>query len=341
MIKPFLDENFLLQNSIAERLFHDFAKSQPIIDYHNHLPPEEIANDKNFENITDIWLKGDHYKWRAMRANGIDEAYITGAASDKEKFMKWAETVPFTMRNPLYHWTHLELQRYFGIHELLSPKTAESIYEQTKAALQTPDFSVKGLLNKMKVEVVCTTDDPTDNLEFHKKEHAPESKLKMLPTFRPDKFVVIDNNDFLPFLEKLETIVGTGISTFDDLLSALESRIDFFDAMGCQLADHGLAQLFAVNFNEKQLNWILQKRKNNTEITKVECAVFQTAVLYHLAKMYHQKGWTMQFHLGAIRNNNSRLLGLVGSDVGCDSIGDFEQAEGLSAFLNALDAEGN
>lgn len=340
MIKNFLDENFLLQNSTAERLFHEYARSQPIIDYHNHLSPEEIATDKNFSTITEIWLNGDHYKWRAMRANGIDEAYITGAASDEEKFIKWAETVPYTMRNPLYHWTHLELQRYFGIRELLGPKTAAAIYEQTNAALQTAEFSVKGLLNKMKVEVVCTTDHPTDSLTFHKKEQSSEGALKMLPTFRPDKFVVIDNNDFLSSLEKLESIIGRTLSTFDELLSALENRIDFFHSLGCQLADHGLSQLFAVDFKAVKLDAILQKRKNNTPVNRGEVAVFQTAILYHLAKMYHQRNWTMQFHLGAIRNNNSRLLNLVGADVGCDSIGDFQQAEGLAAFLNRLDTEG-
>jgi len=340
MIKSFLDDNFLLENSIAEQLFHNHAKHQPIIDYHNHLSPEEIATDKNFSTITEIWLKGDHYKWRAMRANGIDESYITGAASDKEKFLKWAETVPYTMRNPLYHWTHLELKRYFGIDELLNPKTAESIFEQTNAALHSTDYSVKGFLKKMKVEVVCTTDDPTDSLEYHKKEVSSGSELKMLPTFRPDKFVVIDNPGFLVFLNKLEEIIGSEISTFDELMSALEHRIEFFHSLGCQLADHGLSRLYAVDFKGAELDSILQKRKNNINITKEDSAVFQTGVLHHLAKIYHKKGWTMQFHLGAIRNNNSRLQNLVGADVGCDSIGDFKQAEGLSAFLNGLDAEG-
>jgi len=338
--KPFLDNNFLLQNPMGERLFHEYAKHLPIIDYHNHLSPKEISNDKNFSSITDIWLKGDHYKWRAMRANGIDEAFITGDASDKEKFLKWAETVPYTMRNPLYHWTHLELQRYFGIDELLNPKTAEPIYEQTSAALQSTDYSVKGLLKKMKVEVVCTTDHPTDSLEYHAKERASESELKMLPTFRPDKFVVIDNPDFLVFLNKLEDIIESDISTFDELMSALEHRIEFFHSLGCQLADHGLSQLYAVDIKGAELDSILQKRKNNIEINKIESAAYQMAILHELSKIYHEKNWTMQFHLGAIRNNNSRLMNQVGADVGCDSIGDFEHAEGLSAFLNGLDVEG-
>lgn len=339
MIKPFLNEQFLLQNSTAERLYHDYAKHQPIIDYHNHLPPDAIANNKSFSTITEVWLEGDHYKWRAMRANGVDEKYITGNATDKDKFIKWAETVPYTMRNPLYHWTHLELQRYFGIHELLNTETAEQIYQQTNAALQTADFSVKGLLQKMNVEVVCTTDHPTDSLEYHAQGRTSESGVKMLPTFRPDKFVVITGDDFLSFLEKLEEIIGSSISTFDDLLAALENRIDFFHSLGCQLADHGLSQLYAVDFTGAELDNILQKRKNNQPINKEEQAVFQTATLYHLAKMYHQRNWTMQFHLGPIRNNNNRLLRQVGADVGCDSIGDYPQAEGLSFFLNKLDEE--
>lgn len=340
MIKQFLDDNFLLQNSTAEKLYHDFAKGLPIIDYHNHLPPDEIANDKNFSTITEVWLKGDHYKWRAMRANGIDEKFITGDTSDRDKFLKWAETVPYTMRNPLYHWTHLELQRYFGIQKLLDSNSANEIYDQTTATLQQSEFSVKGLLQKMKVEVICTTDHPTDSLEFHQRELNSDGDLKMLPTFRPDKFVIIDNPDFLVFLEKLEGIIGGNISTFDDLVAALENRIELFHSLGCQLADHGLSQLFAIDFTGKKLDKILHKRKSNKQIKRKESEVFQMAVLYELAKIYHKKNWTMQFHLGAIRNNNNRLLNSVGADVGADSIGDFEQAKGLSAFLNRLDAQG-
>lgn len=339
MKKQFLDYNFLLQNKTAEQLFHEYAKLQPIIDYHNHLPPQEVVENKQFANMTEIWLNGDHYKWRAMRANGINESYITGTKSDKEKFLKWAKTVPFTMRNPLYHWTHLELQRYFSIDELLSPKTAEAIYEQTTTALQTPEFSVKSLLSKMNVEIVCTTDHPTDSLLYHKKQLKSGEKLKMLPTFRPDKFIVINGGDFLFFLEKLEDIIGHSITTFDNLLSALEDRIDFFHSLGCQLADHGLEQLYDVDFKEMQLDKILQKRKSKQHLAQHEVEAFQAATLYHLAKMYHQKGWTMQFHLGAIRDNNHKLMNTIGADVGCDSIGDFEQAKGLSTFLNRLDTE--
>ncbi|MEM6965917.1 MAG: glucuronate isomerase, partial [Bacteroidota bacterium] len=260
--------------------------------------------------------------------------------TDRAKFLKWAATVPFTARNPLYHWTHLELQRYFDIKKILDANTADEIFEQTNEALQSPNFSVKGLLEKMKVEVVCTTDHPTDSLEFHQKEKASGNNLKMLPTFRPDKFIVIDHPDFLIFLEKLESIIGQDISTFEELMAALANRIEYFDALGCQLADHGLSQLFAVDFKGKNLDKILQKRKSQRKIKRKEAAAFQMAMLYELGKIYHQKNWTMQFHLGAIRNNNSRLLQLVGADVGADSIGDYEQAAGLSAFLNRLDKEG-
>lgn len=340
MTKSFLDDNFLLHNATAEKLYHEFAKNLPIIDYHNHLPPDEIANDITFSTITEVWLKGDHYKWRAMRANGIDERYITGDTSDKEKFVKWAETVPYTMRNPLYHWTHLELQRYFGIQELLSPNSAMKVYDKANLALNSSGFSVKGLLSRMKVEVVCTTDHPTDSLEFHQKEFNSTSKLKMLPTFRPDKFIVIDHPEFLVYLEKLEVIINREISTFEDLLDGLSSRVEFFHSLGCQLADHGLSQLYNVSFTEKKLTEILQKRKAGSFLYPEDVQAFQMACLYHLAKMYDRHNWTMQFHLGALRNNNTRLLNLIGADVGADSIGDFKQAEGLSMFLNRLDAEG-
>ena len=340
MIKPFLNDQFLLETSTAEKLYHEYAKDLPIIDYHNHLPPDEIANNKTFSSITELWLNGDHYKWRAMRANGVDEKYITGKASDRDKFLKWSETVPYTMRNPLYHWTHLELQRYFDITKLLDSNSANDIFDKTNAALQTSDFSVKGLIRKMKVEVICTTDHPTDSLEFHQKELQSDSNFKMLPTFRPDKFVVIDSPDFLVYLEKLEGIEGKDISSFNDLLSALENRISFFDSLGCQLADHGLSQLFDVNFTKMNLDQILQKRKSNSPLHAEEMQAFQMACLDQLAKMYYERNWTMQFHLGAIRNNNGRLLNLVGADVGADSIGDYKQAEGLSSYFNKLDAEG-
>ncbi|MEM9847300.1 MAG: glucuronate isomerase [Bacteroidota bacterium] len=339
MSKPFLDDNFLLQNAVAEQLYHEFAADLPIIDYHNHLPPDEIANNKVFPSITAIWLKGDHYKWRAMRANGVGEQYITGDANDEEKFMQWSATVPYTMRNPLYHWTHLELRRYFGITDLLNETTAQQIFERTNALLHSKAYSTKGLLQKMKVEVVCTTDHPTDSLAFHQQEQQSDSPLKMLPTFRPDKLIVVDQEDFLPFLERLEDITGSAISSFAHLMAALEDRIKYFHALGGKLSDHGLAQLFAVDISEANLDQILQKRKAKQVITKRESAIFQMAALHELGKLYHDLNWTMQLHLGAIRNNNQRLLQEIGADVGADSIGDYKQAEGLSYFLNQLDLE--
>ncbi len=335
-MKPFLNDDFLLDSPFAKELYHGFAKSQPIIDYHNHLPPEEIANNKQYGTITEVWLKGDHYKWRAMRANGIDEKYITGKASDKEKFQKWAQTVPNTMRNPLFHWTHLELQRYFDIQELLTRNNADSIFEQINEQLAKPEFSARGLLKKMKVEYVCTTDLPTDTLEWHRKQNQSDDELGMYPTFRPDKFIVLDNPVFLILLEKLEEVVGYSINTFEELMSALENRIDFFHKHGGRLADHGLSQLF-VPSRSTNLSATLLKRKQGKPLTKSEVVDFQSIMMVELGKMYQRKGWTMQLHLGAIRDTNSRLLNSVGADVGCDSIGDFAQAEGLKFFLDGLD----
>lgn len=340
MIKPFLNDNFLLQNSTAELLYHDYAKLLPIIDYHNHLPPDEVASNKQFATITEVWLKGDHYKWRAMRANGIDERFITGDASDRDKFRKWAETVPYTMRNPLYHWTHLELQRYFGIDQLLNKNSADVIYDACNDQLNTDKFTTLELLERMKVEVICTTDHPTDSLVDHSRLRSANNNLKMLPTFRPDKFLVIDGSDFMPFLEKLETIIGSNIRTYDQLVAALETRIDFFHSLGGRLSDHGLRQLYAAEPKGMNFDMILRKRIDGAAITAKEAQAFQMGLLHELGKMYHARNWTMQLHLGAIRNNNDRLLASIGADVGCDSIGDYPQAEGLSYFLNGLDKKG-
>lgn len=335
----FINDNFLLENPTAQKLFHDFVKDLPIIDYHNHLSPVEVANDKIFQSITDCWLREDHYKWRAMRANGLEEKYITGKGNDQEKFLKWAETVPYTMGNPLYHWTHLELKRYFGIDTLLNPKTGKDIYETINKQLNTKDFSVHNLIKKMKVEVICTTDEPTDLLYHHKKISNSNAGFKMLPTFRPDKFLAIQTNNFVEILQKLEAVSNKTIFNLDDYLEALNSRINYFDTMGCKLSDHGLEQLYALKFTDLEIDSILKKRISGKKISDIDAMKFQTAVLYHLAKMYYAKEWTMQLHLGALRNNNKRLADLLGSDVGCDSIGDFDQALGLSSFLNRLDSE--
>ena len=339
MIKPFLDDNFLLQNPTAEILYHEYAKDLPILDYHNHLLPQQVAEDINFTSITEAWLAGDHYKWRAMRANGIQEKYITGSATSKEKFKQWATTVPYTMRNPLYHWTHLELQRYFNIDSLLDRNSADTIYRQTSEALQTPDYSVQHLLKKMKVELICTTDDPTDDLHFHSRATEIDGGISMLPTFRPDKFAMINHSEYVTYLETLEDVTNTTIHNFDDLIAALSLRIDYFDKHGCQLADHGMSQLYPYDYGGIDLNNILTKKKQQETISKSEVEAFQMQVLYELAKLYHAKDWTMQFHLGALRNNNTRLMAQIGADVGADSIGDYPQALGLSQFLNRLDQE--
>ncbi|MBC7407034.1 MAG: glucuronate isomerase [Arcicella sp.] len=337
-MKQFLNEDFLLQTSTASRLYHEFAKDMPIIDYHNHLPPDQIAGDKNFENLTQIWLYGDHYKWRAMRANGVDESYCTGNKSDYEKFEKWAETVPYTLRNPLYHWTHLELQRYFDVHETLSPKNVKQVYEECSAKLKTPDFSVRNLLTKMKVEVACTTDDPMDSLEHHQailKEGTFSTKV--LPTFRPDKFILIENPNFADFIQKLGAIVNADINSYSELLKALRSRADFFASVGCRLADHGLEQIYAISFTEESANNVFKKVISKQNISSQEALTYKSAILHSLGVMYHSLGWTQQFHIGALRNNNIRALRNLGADTGWDSIGDWSQAQGISKFLGRLD----
>lgn len=336
--KTFLDEDFLLQTATASKLYHEFAKEMPIIDYHNHLPPDQIAQNKSFENISQIWLYGDHYKWRAMRANGINESYCTGDKSDYEKFEKWAETVPYTMRNPLYHWTHLELQRYFDVHEILNPSSARKIFDECSEKLQSPEYAVRGLLSKMNVKVACTTDDPLDSLEYHqaiKEEGTLDTKV--LPTFRPDRFILIDNPNYASFIEKLGVLVNTEISSFDALVSALKTRAEFFASMGGRLADHGLEQIYAADFTEEDANKVLKKKIAGESISAEESLLFKSAILHQLGVIYHGLGWTQQFHLGALRNNNTRAMRLLGPDTGWDSIGDFSQATSLSKFLGRLD----
>ncbi|MDP5229517.1 MAG: glucuronate isomerase [Cellulophaga sp.] len=338
-MKTFINDDFLLQTKFAKKLYHNYAKDLPIIDYHNHLPPNDIAQNRIFENIGQAWLTGDHYKWRAMRTLGINEHYITGKATDKEKFLKWAETVPFTVRNPLYHWTHLELQRYFGITELLSPKNAEAIYDQISEKLQAPKYHTIGLLQQQKVEYLCTTDDPTDSLEHHKSIYEQKIHPKVLPTFRPDKaFAVEDATSYKSYLKKLAEVCQSDINTYDDLLQALENRIDYFHACGGRLSDHGLEQLYTFNETDYSCESLFSKVLAEKKLSDTEIAFFKMNTLLFLSKAYHKKGWTQQFHLGAIRNNNKRLLSTLGPDTGFDSIGDFSQAKALSGFLNALDA---
>ncbi|MEJ5960999.1 glucuronate isomerase [Pedobacter immunditicola] len=338
-MKKFIDENFLLNNKTAEILYHQYAKDMPVIDYHNHLPPDQIAEDKNFENLTQAWLYGDHYKWRAMRANGIPEAYITGDKSDWEKFEKWAETVPYTLRNPLYHWTHLELQRYFDIHDVLSPATARKIYEECNAKLQTPKYSVRNLLRKMNIVALATTDDPIDDLAFHQKIKEDGFEIKVLPAFRPDKAMQADNLAALVgYIGKLEEVSGFSITDFSTYLQALKSRHDYFAANGCSVSDHGLEQLYAEDATDEEIETIFDKIITGKELDSMEIRQFKAAMLYHFAVWDHEKGWVQQFHLGALRNNNSRLLESLGPDTGWDSIGDFQQGPMLSKFLDRLDS---
>jgi glucuronate isomerase len=338
-MKKFLDDNFLLQNTTAEKLYHDFAAPMPIIDYHNHLPPEQIANDINFKNLTQVWLYGDHYKWRAMRTNGINESYCTGTKPDEEKFAMWAATVPYTLRNPLYHWTHLELQRYFNISTILTADTAKAIYDEASAALLTPAYSVRNLLRKMNVKVLCTTDDPIDTLEHHKKIADDNFEIKILPAFRPDKAMNVDDAaSFNVYVNKVEAATNMSIATYDDYLSALKNRHDYFATMGCTISDHGLEKMYAEDFTALEIKQIFIKIRAGNALSNSDNIKFKSAMLLEFAMWDHQKNWVQQYHLGALRNNNGRMMQTLGADTGWDSIGDFSQGKALAKFLNTLDS---
>ena len=337
-MKTFINDDFLLQSDFAKTLYHNYAKELPIIDYHNHLPPQEIDGNRVFENISQAWLAGDHYKWRAMRAFGIDERYITGNATDKDKFLKWAETVPYTVRNPLYHWTHLELQRYFGVQELLGPENAEEIYERTSAMLQQNSHHTLGLLQQQNVESLCTTDESIDSLQFHKSLKQKGISPKVFPTFRPDKtFAIEQGGTYVAYLKKLGEASNINIESFKDLLGALENRIDYFHEQGGRLADHGLEQLYYFKEGTFNAENLFNKALEGKVLSVEEVQYFKSQVLLFLGRCYHKKGWVQQFHIGAIRDNNKRLLSKLGPDTGFDSIGDFSQARALSGFLNELD----
>lgn len=338
-IKPFLDEDFLLESPVAGMLYHDYAKKQPIIDYHNHLPPDVIADNTRYGNITNVWLDGDHYKWRAMRTMGVDERFITGDAPDREKFRAWAKTVPFTMRNPLFHWTHLELRRYFGITELLNADNADAIFDKTTEQLQQPSHRPQGLLTSQNVELVCTTDDPVDDLRHHQQIARSEAKLRMLPAFRPDKAILIEKDTFNDYIRKLEKAAGEEITSLDELLSVLEKRIQYFHENGCRLADHGLESVDTTDWTLAEARTAFEDKRSGKSLSPEACAKYRTALLTELGKMYHKKGWVWQLHLGALRNNSSRMLTRLGPDTGFDSIGDWKQAQGLSRLFDTLDRE--
>ncbi len=337
-MKQFLGDDFLLNTKTAERLYHEYAAPLPVLDYHCHLPPQQIASDRRFENMTEIWLNSDHYKWRAMRANGVNEEYITGKKSDWEKFREWAATVPYTLRNPLYHWTHLELKRYFKIDSILNRDSAKEIFETCNSKLQTPGYSVRNLLKLMRVELVCSTDDPTDSLEHHLKLKKERFEIRVLPAFRPDNALRIDDPDFFnQYLKELEKAADLTINSYKTYLDALKSRHEFFHASGCRLSDHGLEQLVSESFTDTETRAIFDKALKGGTSDPKDADKFKTAVLLQLAEWDHEKGWVQQFHLGALRHNNSRMLSTLGPNTGFDSIGDFQQGRALSGFLNALD----
>jgi glucuronate isomerase len=336
-MKPFIHENFLLGNKTAEKLYHMYSVNQPIIDFHCHLSPAFIAEDHQFTNLTQAWMEGDHYKWRAMRTNGINEKYCTGNGSDAEKFKKWAETVPATVGNPLYHWTHLELARYFNITELLSPSTAVGIYEKASAMLQSKEFSTRSILRKMKAEVICTTDDPTDNLEHHKKLKN-SFELKILPTFRPDNVIKTEDPEKLKaYILKLELASGTQIRNFESLIEALDKRHKFFHDMEGRLSDHGLERFYFSTFTSVEIERIFKNLLKGETISFEETEKYKTAVMLELCKLNHKRGWTQQFHIGAMRNNNARMFRQMGPDTGWDSIGIAQDPMKISKFLSELD----
>ncbi len=333
------DEDFLLQSKAAKVLYHEYAEKMPIYDYHCHIPAEQIANDHRFDNLTQVWLHGDHYKWRAMRANGVAEKYITGNGSDYEKFEKWAQTVPYTLRNPLYHWTHLELKNPFGIKDkLLNPSTAKEIYERCSRMLRTPDFSTRSIMCKMNVKLVCTTQEPLDTLEHHKKIRRDGFEIKVHTTFRPDRGLAVEDLSALnAWLDKLEELCDMEINNFTSYLEALRARHYYFHENGCRLSDYGLETAYAEDYTGREIENIFEKIRFGKELDTSEQLKFKSAMLFEFALMDYESGWVMQLHLGALRNNNTRLLKTLGPDTGFDSIGDFEIAVPLSKFLDRLD----
>ncbi len=339
MAKNFISEDFLLQTKTAQTLYHEHAAKMPICDYHCHLPAADIAADRQFGNLTQPWLYGDHYKWRAMRTNGIDEKFITGNASDYDKFEKWAQTVPYTLRNPLYHWTHLELKRYFGISgKVLNADTAKDVYDTCSEMLRSPKFSCRNLLRKANVTVLCTTDDPTDTLEHHKKIKADGFEIKVLPAWRPNKGMAVEDTVTLNvWIDKLQQAADIEIKDFDSYLEAIRKRHDYFHENGCRISDHGIETAYAEDYTENEIKTIFDKIRADNEPDLSEQLKFKSAMMYEFGLMNHEAGWTQQLHLGALRNNSTRMMRTLGPDTGFDSVGDFEIAKPLSKYLDKLD----
>ncbi|MBE6143651.1 MAG: glucuronate isomerase [Erysipelotrichaceae bacterium] len=340
-MKQFLDKDFLLKTETAKILYHEYAKKMPIYDYHCHLNAKEIYEDRKFESITDLWLveghAGDHYKWRAMRNNGIEEKYITGNASKKEKFLKWAETIPYTVGNPLYHWSHLELKNYFGVEEPFSPKNAEKIYDHMNEVLQTK--TVRKIIEESNVYSLCTTDDPIDDLKWHKLLKEDTSfKTKVYPSFRPDKIVNIDWDTFLPYVAKLNEVLGYEIKNLDDLEKGLLERIEYFHEVGCRVADHSLEVVVYKDATREEVDAVLQKALKGEKLTLDEAAIYRGYIIVFFGRAYHAHGWVQQYHIKALRNNNSRMMKLVGPDTGFDSINDGNFAPQLSRILDTLES---
>ena len=337
--KPFIHENFLLQSETAQHLFHDHAKKLPIIDYHCHLNPQEVASDHKFRSITELWLGGDHYKWRALRTNGVAEKFITGDASDWDKFQKWAETMPYCMRNPLYHWTHLELKTCFGIDKVLNPKTAKEIYDECNEKLASPEFSARNLMLHYNVEAVCTTDDPVDSLEYHKQIRESGFKVKVLPTWRPDMAMTVENPAaYRDYIDKLAKVSGVSINCFDDIVKALLVRHKYFEEQGCRLSDHGMEEFYADDFTASELDAIFAKVYGGTALTDQEIRKFKSAMMLEFGKMDADTGWTQQFHYGVIRNQNTKMFNLIGKDTGFDSMAQVMTAKSMNRYLDRLNS---
>lgn len=341
-MKPFLDDNFLLGNETAVKLYHDYAKEMPIIDYHCHLSPQQIYENASFTNLTEAWLYGDHYKWRAMRANGAEEKYVTGGedVSDYDRFLAWAAAVPQTIGNPLYHWSHLELQRFFGVHELINEANAPAIWEKVNAKLATGKFKARDLIRMSKVEVICTTDDPVDSLEYHRKiKELPDFDVQVLPSFRPDKALEISRPTFLEWIGKLGEVAGKPIDSYDALLAALESRIRFFHETGCKVSDHAFDYVPYAAATKEEAAAVFAKALGGGGVTLEEENQYKTYTFLFMGRLYAELGWAMQLHINASRNNNSRMFGTLGPDTGFDSINDSPVAQPLTRLLDALDRD--